>query len=113
MCVYSMVMDHYKPIFEPWVPNGGTPVQPYTPPSNPHQTLDLSGIMVGPQVAELRKLIAEFKEALEAAKKVDALTAQPDCEDPEKAKLVERVAELERRLDELKPKAKRKALKAK
>lgn len=52
---------------------------------------------------EMRALIAEFREALHAAQVVDRLTKQPDCEDPEKAKLVDRVAELERRLNELEP----------
>jgi hypothetical protein len=47
------------------------------------------------EVADLRKLIANYREAMKAAETVDRLTGQPDCEDPEKAKLKERVAELE------------------
>lgn len=35
---------------------------------------------------------------MEGAKTVDKLTGQPDCEDPEKAKLVARVEELEKKL---------------
>lgn len=59
-------------------------------------------------IQELRALIAEFKEAVAAARKVDLLTKQPDCEDPEKAKLEERVARIEKALDAMAPKPKRK-----
>lgn len=59
----------------------------------PHVCPDIST-----QIAELKKLIADFKEAVEAAKKVDALTGQPDCVDPAKQKLEDRVAELERKI---------------
>lgn len=58
------------------------------------------------ELVELRLLIAEFKQALEAAKAVDRLTGQPDCEDPEKVKLVDRVAELERQVKKLSRKKK-------
>jgi len=37
-----------------------------------------------------QKKIDDFKRTIEAAKTVDALTGQPDCVDPEKAKLEER-----------------------
>lgn len=33
--------------------------------------------------------LEEFKKLLEAAKKFDEKTGQPDCEDPEKAKWIE------------------------
>jgi len=84
MCVISMVYDHYNSAFER-----------YTQQPTPTFTITTSA---SSDLAELRKLIEDFKVAIEAAKKVDVLTGQPDCEDPEKAKLRERVAELERQL---------------
>src|ERR1700678_2329930 len=98
MCAMSMVYDHYNPLFQPTWP--GPVPQPFLPPTPPPfypwppaPPVDL---------AQLARLIAEFKEAAEAAKVVDRLTGQPDCEDPEKARLEDRVAELERELARLK-----------
>lgn len=85
MCVYSMVADYFRPQFEPWT-QPGAPSPAYIPTPLPDQT------------STLAKLIEDFKAAIEAAKKVDALTGQPNCEDPEKAKLVERVAALEKEI---------------
>lgn len=89
MCVVSMVFDHYQQPFNPWVDPGAPPVRPW--PSIPVSELD-----------EIRKLIKEFREAVAAARRVDVLTKQPDCEDPKKAALEKRVDELERQLRELK-----------
>lgn len=87
MCVMSMVMDHY----EQRIPTIPVTTIPNTP----------TGAFWYPNidVAELRKLIDEFKAAVAAAKTIDVLTKQSDCVDPEKQKLEDRVAELERRLD--------------
>lgn len=90
MCVISMVMDHYQPIIPaitplPYIRPAPGAVQSFEWP----QSVDL---------VALRRLIDEFNAAVAAAKTVDRLTGQPDCEDPEKMKLVERVAELEARL---------------
>ncbi len=79
MCVISMVMDYYKPMFPGPKQQFGWAIT--YPPAD--------------EVERLRKLIDEFKGAVDAAKKVDALTKQPDCIDPEKAKLLARVAKLE------------------
>jgi hypothetical protein len=79
MCNVSAVFDQYQPVFPETYPYPQHPV-PYTN-------------------DELRELIESFKQALEAAKKFDRITKQPDCEDPDKAKLLDRVADLERRLD--------------
>lgn len=54
-----------------------------------------------PETQELRQLIEEFRQAVAAARLVDRLTKQPDCEDPTKAKLEERVAALESQLDKI------------
>lgn len=51
------------------------------------------------ELDELRSLVNQFKELYEAAKKIDVITKQPDCEDPEKARLVDRVRHLEGRLN--------------
>lgn len=87
MCVYSAVMDHYTPRFDEFT---------FTkwPPTAPDPQAEA--------IQELRALIAEFRQAVEAARTVDRLTKQPDCEDPEKAKLEQRVAKLEKELAGLK-----------
>ena len=83
MCTLSMVIDH----FDQRIPGGWT-----WPPRLSEPAIDL---------AELRRLINEFREAVDAAKTVDRLTGQPDCVDPEKAKLQERVERLEKVVDAL------------
>ena len=84
MCVISMVHDS----FEPRIP------QP--------SSFDWTPFIVKPQwVTDLEKLLLEFKECVEAAKKIDILTKQPDCLDPNKAKLQERVNELEHKLQSI------------
>lgn len=80
MCIVSMVIDRFEPLLPE--PSAGT--WPWLP------QVDLS---------ELRKLIDDFREAFAAAKTVDRLTGQPDCEDSEKAKLLDRVAFLESHLE--------------
>lgn len=93
MCVISNVMDHYNPLF---------PVPAPFPGTVPSQTFDFTQMFTPPiDLVELRKLVDEFKEAVAAAKKLDIILKQPDCIDPEKAKLEERVAALEARLAEI------------
>jgi hypothetical protein len=89
MCVVSNVSDyywerHFKPLF-------------------PQEPVDWSKWVPKPTVdlEELRRLIDEFKEAIKAAKTIDKLTMQPDCVDPEKAKLQARIAELEKKLAQI------------
>lgn len=91
MCVVSMVHDHYWKRFP-------QPEQPVAP------EIDWSKFVIQNTVdlTELARLIAEFKAAVEAAKMVDKLTMQPNCVDPEKAKLQDRVAELEQKLTAIK-----------
>ncbi len=99
ICTVSQVFDHYTDKFKPWqIPWDGTP--------NPHITPQIPPVLSPPMIMlpleELRQLIAEFREAIAAAKTVDRLTGQPDCEDPDKAKLEDRVAVLEKKLAALK-----------
>jgi len=89
MCVVSGVYDH----FYPRIPDPLPQVQPQINWQINQQPIDL---------VELRTLIEEFKEALKAAKTVDRLTGQPDCADPEKAKLEKRVALLEKQIEQMK-----------
>lgn len=95
MCVVSMVMDHYR---DRWPP------QQWPVP-------EISPDIYDP-LEDYRKKLEDFlrkaqvvKEAKRAAEKVDRLTSQPDCEDPEKMKyllaLEERVSQLEERLAQL------------
>jgi hypothetical protein len=99
MCVVSMVFDHYQPLIPHWPP---APMQPWQP-----SPLVAPLPQFDPVFAE--KLIEQFKEALEAAKKVDKLTGQPDCADPEKEKLLLRVAALENELRAMKKRTKKRA----
>lgn len=99
----SMVFDQYAPKFPPW----NEPAKPYVPYVEPKPEIDWTEFFKTHQVDELKKLIKEFKEAVEHAKKLDILMKQPDCEDPEKAKLLKRVAELEAQIKKLKPKKKK------
>jgi hypothetical protein len=121
MCVVSMVMDHYKDRFDRQWPWGDTrtgdgiptpmPTNPWRMPApiNPmipqedfkrqiERLREAQKPQPSPEVEALRELIKEFREALAAAKLVDVLTDQPDCEDPVKAKLEDRVKALEKHL---------------
>jgi hypothetical protein len=100
MCVVSMVHDHFSKTIEPWhervrkfqedagITTGTTAVGTVT-------------ISQPPDLTELKTLIAEFRELVAAAKKIDAVTGQPDCVDPEKAKLEDRVRALEAQMEKL------------
>lgn len=46
------------------------------------------------EVEALRREVRELKKLLEAAKKFDAATGQPDCEMAEKVKLIKAIAKL-------------------
>lgn len=81
-----MVYDHYRPLF---------------PDPMDWQRLLTIPLVSTPTPADMQKLIDEFKKATEAAKVVDLATGQPDCADPEKAKLEERVAALEAKIAEM------------
>lgn len=114
MCVVSAVMDHYLPLIpditKPWP-------QPAPQPSGTTLTgftIPNFQVISQEEIESLRKLIAEFKEAVEAAKVVDRLTNQPDCVDPEKKKLEDRVALLEQEIAKMsKPAKTRKNVKRK
>lgn len=88
MCVVSQVYDYFQPDITKW--------------SNPNTVMPNLGQVVwgaqftGAEVGEIRALLADFRKAKAAAEVVDKLTKQPDCVDPEKAKLEQKIQELER-----------------
>lgn len=112
MCVVSMVYDRFQPFFPP------QPIGPFTPPPGypwgdpigPFLPQDDPAPWGRPDVSKeqqkaidaWKKLIEDFTKAKEAAEIVDKLTGQPDCVDPEKAKLEERVKQLEAEIEALK-----------
>lgn len=94
MCVVSAVFDQYNP----HIPTNWPPVAPpVVKPNTTTITIDPNSI----SAKDLADLIASFHKAVEAAREFDRLTGQPDCEDPEKAKLEERVAALEEKLRQM------------
>lgn len=117
MCIVSMVHDHYGDRFIPWFDPNRLPWRDPFPGANPFSPLRKGGQKVptarpiSEEIAEelqaLRQLIAEYREAITKAKRLDELTKQPDCEDPKKATLEERVTDLEQRLAALLERAKR------
>jgi hypothetical protein len=88
MCTVSMIMDHGRHEFwphrepllpKPWFePFPGIPMKP------------LPGLPpIDPSVPE--DSLKDFLKLFEAAKKYDETSGQPDCEDPEKIKVLEAV----------------------
>lgn len=94
MCVVSFVHDYYEdkiPKIEPYTP--------YVPPTTGDGIVWPPKLTFSPPALDLRELnalIHEFKRLLENAREIDDKTGQPDCVDPEKAKLQDRIAELEK-----------------
>lgn len=109
MCVVSNVFDHFEPNFpdpfDPFSPWRTKPNQPYTIPHVDPDDFKIprveEPVITPEEVAELKKLIREFRDALAHAKELDRLMKQKDCEDPDKAKLLDRVTALEKRIEEL------------
>jgi hypothetical protein len=99
VCTYSAVIDHYQGQLTPFWQTYQSTYDAWT------------NFLTAEEIAKLRKLLEDFAEAGAIAKKLDALMAQPDCEDPDKLKLVERVAELEKQLAALvkKPKTRKRS----
>ena len=81
MCIVSGVFDQARQTIPTWPQP--TPVTPVA------------------DLLTLRILIDEFRDLVDAAKRIDRFLGNPDCEDPEKAKLEERVTELERQLTKI------------
>jgi hypothetical protein len=89
MCVVSNVGDFYSDRWK-WVPD---PPTFYPTPD----TVRPPSVTIGVSREEfevLRREVAEMKELLRAAKRIDELTGQPDCEMEDKVAVLRRVAEL-------------------
>lgn len=118
MCVVSMVYDDFNKRFPNIIPDP----EPYIPVSGSITiaTADQYEYVSKKEIEDLRKVIREatkfienFKQAVQAAKIVDRLTNQPDCEDPEKKKLEEKVAKLEQEIKSINNKLKKQSSKKK
>lgn len=96
MCIVSMVHDHYNPLIPEPLTLPLVPVAPYSPPAT---SVDLAVILI--QMDEIKKLVQAFREDVRKAEELDASMKQPDCVDPEKAKLIDRVKQLEERIEAL------------
>lgn len=80
MCMVSNVMDQSRG----WIEKTERGYYPFVSPNtNPLQDLER---------------VRTIQETIEQARKFDEATDQPDCEDAEKVKLIDRIAELERKL---------------
>lgn len=103
MCFISMVMDDYTKQRWPW---NEPQVQPEFTINTISPSFYPTNVIVSnltkEDVDRLEKLITEFKEAITIANRLDILTKKPDCIDPEKEKLIARVAELEEQLNKIK-----------
>lgn len=77
MCVTSMVMDHYREKWEPYV-------QPHIVPSPFVQWPPV------PQISA--EEIAEFRKLLERAREYDKRNHEPDCEIDEKRQAILKIA---------------------
>jgi hypothetical protein len=116
MCVTSAVMDQYRPYFyfpnpniwDPqYRPNTQPPTQPWPVPVpvptvpwvSPAPTFTPEDIAEATKA--MKELIESFRKAVDAAEVFDRLTGQPDCVDPEKGELMDRVDALEARIAEL------------
>lgn len=66
MCVYSMIVDHYR---DKWIPGWPQPSTPWIPSYPPP-----------PKPADIDKQMEEFKKLLERAKEYDKRNNEPDCD---------------------------------
>lgn len=83
MCVVSMIMDHYRERWEPYViPQQPWPTWPQQP-SVPDQMARLAEFLnPKPQISP--EEVAEFRKLLERAREYDKRNNEPDCELAEK-----------------------------
>jgi hypothetical protein len=104
MCVMSVVMDKFNPQFpspNQWPAFPQQPIQPQPWPGTAPDAPQIIPTVDPVEIKRMDDLIRTFREAVEAAEIIDRVTEQPDCVDPEKEKLLERVDALEARIREL------------
>jgi hypothetical protein len=75
---------------------------PWIDPSIPRIHPAQPGDSVFKEIKAIKEVLDDYRRAVDAAKIIDKLTGQPDCIDPEKARLEKRVLKLEAELAELK-----------
>lgn len=90
MCTVSMVGDAYA---KRWVPDTGTYPIVY-PPQVQGTTYVLNSPVTRAEFDKLKAEVEEMKELLRAAKRIDEITNQPDCENADKLAVLRKVAEL-------------------
>ena len=98
MCVVSFIGDHYSDTWKPYtVPTPSYPTTyPWNPTTYPWNPVPKTVIQLPDLRDELEKLrqeVNEMKELLKAAKRIDELTGQPDCQKDERVAVVRAVAE--------------------
>lgn len=82
MCTVSMVGDHYNERWQQYTPDlSRAPLHIITPPSRA-------------EFDALKREVEEMKELLHAAKRIDTVTGQPDCEMESKLAVLRAVADL-------------------
>lgn len=92
MCVMSMVMDDFYPRIPDVSPWPTTTPEPWFPVPSP--------FVPQPTTLDLAALLDAFRKAVKDARQKDIASGAPDCVDPLKEKLIARVAELEKLLNE-------------
>jgi hypothetical protein len=98
MCVMSAVMDQYSP----YIPQPNSWPYMSTAPGYPAASPAASPVLPVPdQIDAMKTFLESFHKATEAAQVFDEQTGQPDCIDPEKAQLLDRVAQLEAKIKKL------------
>ena len=100
MCVLSMVMDEFGKHPDWQLVPTNPPIYPFV--TNPGAITFTPQQLTKADIDKLEQLVKDFKEAVQIAEKLDILLKKPDCVDPEKHKLVQRVAELEDQLNKIK-----------
>lgn len=92
MCTVSIIGDHYSDRWK-WVPQYPPVVVPNVNPRPQDYNIVYSGISRA-EFDALKREVEEMKELLIAAKRIDEVTGQPDCEMADKVAVLRRVAEL-------------------
>jgi hypothetical protein len=89
MCVVSNVGDHFGRRWPEKYPWSARPID-----GTDSVTFEMVPQVSRSEFDELKREVEECKRLLVAAKEIDEITGQPDCELEEKIALIRRVAEL-------------------